>query len=286
MTKDVEIVKARHPLDKQHIKLTYVTHFYCNQGNMDSVDSLLKEYESYPDDIKDAVEFVIVDDCSPLEYEVKDYDLNFTWLRITTDIQWNQAGSRNLGVTYAKSDKIIITDLDCLLPEDTMRYLVNARNPGRSLYRIYRTDETTGKAYRGHPNLFFMSRARFFRLYGYDEEFAGHYGSEDYRFVKFHKDHGSTPRYLPKQYRCIERNVDRKKSYHSLDRDLTHNAPIDDRKKNEIALFGAEYGHSRIFLNFNWEIKKVHSRPPTVPERKVWWRPLWWFRYLFRSLAA
>ena len=114
MTKDVEIVKARHPLDKQHIKLTYVTHFYCNQGNMDSVESLLKEYESYPDDIKDAVEFVIVDDCSPLEYDVKDYDLNFTWLRITTDIQWNQAGSRNLGVTYAKSDKIIITDLDCL----------------------------------------------------------------------------------------------------------------------------------------------------------------------------
>lgn len=284
--KDSDIVKKRHMLDKQHIKLTYITHFYCNQANINSVESLLREYENYPDDIKDQVEFVIVDDCSPLKYKVNHFDLNITWLKITEDIEWNQAGARNLGVVYAKSDKIILMDLDCKLPEDTFRYLVNAGNPERSFYRIYRTDPQTKKACRGHPNVFFLSRARFFRLYGYDEEFAGHYGAEDYRFVKFHKDHGSKPKYLAKKFRCIDRNIDREKSYHSLNRDLSHNTPIDLRKKLEITRFGKEYGHSRIFLNFTWSIDTIYSRTAPIPVQKRWWRPLWWFRYLFRCFSV
>ncbi|MCX2956443.1 MAG: glycosyltransferase family 2 protein, partial [Candidatus Regiella insecticola] len=92
-------------------------------------------------------------------------------------------------------------------------------------------------------------------------------------------------RYLPKKFRCIKRNADRKKGYHSLDRNLIHNTPIYDRKKSEIELFGSKY-NSRIFLNFKWDLKKVHSRPATIPERKPWWRPLWWFRYLFRSFSV
>ncbi len=89
-------------------------------------------------------------------------------------------------------------DLDCKLLEDTFRYLVNAGNPERSFYRIYRTNPQTKKACRWHPNVFFLSRAIFCSLYGYDKEFAGHYGDEDYRFVKFHKNHGSKPKYLAK----------------------------------------------------------------------------------------
>jgi predicted glycosyltransferase involved in capsule biosynthesis len=50
-----------------------------------------------------------------------------------------------------------------------------------------------------------MSRARFLRFHGFDEEFAGHYGSEDYRFVKIQKYHGTRFPKFRKKYRCLQR---------------------------------------------------------------------------------
>lgn len=271
-------------VDKQHIKLSYVTHFYCNQNDISSVIELLREYEKFDADLLNAIEFVVVDDCSPLDYVIPDFNLNITWLRITTDIAWNQAGARNLGVTYAKSDKILMTDLDQSFPEETLRYMVNFRNPGRDFFKIYRMDNKGGR-YTGHPNMFFMSRGRFMRFYGYDEEYAGHYGGEDFRFVKFQKYQGSRQRYLPKKIICYDRQLNRDSSYHSLQRDLTHNTPIDSRKAKEIAQYGPEAGHSRLFLNFKWEIKKNILRLAPVRKKRVLWKSLWWFRYLFPFLA-
>lgn len=55
-------------LDKSHICLSYITHFYCNQKNIDSVTSLLREYEQYDPALLDVIEFIIVDDGSPINY--------------------------------------------------------------------------------------------------------------------------------------------------------------------------------------------------------------------------
>lgn len=93
-------------------------------------------------DVVSKIQFIIVDDCSPVKYEIENYNLNITWLRITDDIPWNQGGARNLGVTHAKSDKIIITDLDHILPEETLKHLVKKSNPGRDFFKIYRKDST------------------------------------------------------------------------------------------------------------------------------------------------
>lgn len=274
-----------HPYDKSHIRLSYITHFYCNQTNIDSVTELLRHYEQYDPALLDVIEFVIVDDGSPVEYEIPQLNLNITWLRINEDIQWNQAGARNLGVTYAKSDRIVLSDLDHLFPPETLHYMAYRRHPGRSFFKVYRTDEQ-GQRQTGHSNLFYMSRARFMRFFGYDEDFAGHYGAEDYRFVKFQKHHGSRQRYLPARYRCFERQkLNRKTSYHSLNRSLAYNTPVDARKKQEIEQHGREFGHSRLFLNFTWHVKAVFLRPaPVKPSHKLW-KHLWWFRYLSGYLA-
>lgn len=270
--------------DKQHIKLSYITHFYFNQKDIATVTHLLREYEKLPADLLDVIEFVIVDDCSPIEYEIPTFNLNITWLRITTDIAWNQAGARNLGATYAKSDKIVLVDVDQSFPEDTLRYMVNRKNPGRKFFRVYRVDDD-GKRFRGHPNMFFMSRARFMRFFGYDEEFSGHYGAEDVRFSRIQKYHGSSQRYLPKRYLSYDRKLNRDDSYHSLRRDLSHNTPIDARKVREINTYGPEAGHSRIFLNFEWQIKSRQFRAvPARPTRRCW-KLLWWFRVAFPFLA-
>jgi len=279
------LVSRRHAYDKSHIDLSYVTHFFCNQKTIDSVIDLLREYEKYPADLLDRIEFVIVDDCSPLEYDVPKLNLNFRWLRITTDIPWNQGGSRNLGVTFAKSDKILMSDLDHGFPAETLEYLANYRSPGRNFYKL-RRKKPDGTFYKGHSNLFFMSRARFMRFYGYDEEFCGNYGAEDYRFVKYQKYHGSRQGYLPQKVWCYERELDRKESYHSLVRDLSANTPVDLRKKQECNTFGNEYGHSRIFLNFDWvTLAEGIRRPTKTPTIRRYWRPLWWWRWLSASAA-
>lgn len=96
--------------DYSHIKLSYVTHFYCDQNDINSVLNLLKTYEKYDPDLLDVIEFIIIDDGSPLHYEIPEFNLNLRWIKINENIKWNQAGARNLGVLSAKSDKF--TDLN------------------------------------------------------------------------------------------------------------------------------------------------------------------------------
>ena len=271
-----------HPQDCQHIRLSYITHFYFDQDSGEALTDMLRRYESYAPDVLDRVHFVIVDDASPLSCPPPPaFNLNITWLRISEDITFNMSGAKNLGVLYAKSDKILITDLDYEYPERTLRHMIERANPGKKFYKIRRKGER-----KGHSNNFFMSRARFMRLYGYDEEFAGGYGAEDYRFVKFLKNHGTWQRNLPGKYWCVSReDIDRRRAWHSLVRDNARNAPIDRRKRSELLQWGAEAGHSRMFLNFRWDVvqqnfrDKTRVRRPT--QRRFKW--LWWFRTLFGS---
>lgn len=269
-------------MDKSHIRLSYITHFYLNQGDVSAIMDLLHAYATYDPQLLDRIQFVIVDDGSPLDYDIPAVDLNLTWLKITDDIPWNQSGARNLGVTYARSDKILMVDLDHIFPETTLAHMVRRPECGRNCYRIYRTDTETGQLKKKHPNTFLMSRARFFRFFGYDEEFAGHYGAEDYRFVKVHKYHGTRFLYLPKKYRCMERgDIDHHRAYHSLKRDLTHNTPIDTRKKEELLAYGPDSGFSRIFLNFKWAVRVDHSRKTSGQRvEKRWWKHLWYWRWI------
>lgn len=277
----------RHPVggeksDWSHIDLSCVTHFYLNQGSPEAILNLLRRYERYSPDLLDRVQFVIVDDGSPLRFEIPHFDLNLTWLRVDEDIRWNNPGSRNLGVVYAKSDKVLLTDLDHEFPEETLRAMGDAPPCGKNAYKIYRRDVETGAFRKGHSNTFFLSRARFLRFGGYDEEFCGHYGSDDSRFVKYQKAHGTLFLYFPKQYVCFKRDdIDKSRSYHSLHRDLSFNTPVDSRKRLEMKEFGHEAGHSRMFLEFTWT-KVRESRRDVTAARPVdrRWKRLWILRWL------
>jgi len=238
--------------DFADLRLSYITHFYCNQQDISAITRLLERYASYPPEILAQIQFVIVDDGSPIEYQVPDLPLNLTWLKIDQDIRWNQPGARNLGAVYSRAETLLLADMDHEVPLEAMQRLLKRSSCGKRLYKMWREDEN-GKIYKGHSNLFVMSRGRFFECYGYDEEFSGHYASDDYRFVKYQKARGSFQTYLPKSIRCIERrDIDRKRSYHSLVRDLSFNTPVDSRKRRELDEYGRGYGHSRMFLNFTW----------------------------------
>lgn len=258
--------------DYSDLRLAYITHFYCNQKDISAVTRLLERYAAYPEEVRARVQFVIVDDGSPIDYPIPDLPLNLTWLKIDQDIRWNQAGARNLGVTYARADTVLMSDLDHEVPLESMQRLLERPACGKRLYKMWRKDEN-GHYTKGHPNFFVMSRGRFLECHGYDEEFAGHYGAEDYRFVKYQKACGSLQKYLPKRIWCFERqDIDRKKSYHSLVRDLSFNSATDSRKRYELAHVGHGYGHSRMFLNFTWTVlaDRQLEVPVSRPASRAW----------------
>jgi len=274
--------------DMSHIELTYVTHFYFNQGNIESLKELVKVYESYPAKLLDRIHFVFVDDCSPLEFDPLITRLNATWLRINEDISWNQPGARNLGITYAKSDKIIITDLDKLIPQETFEYMLAAPKPNKTIFKMRRLEKDGTLNMRGHPNTFFLSRWRFMQLHGYDEDYSGSYGYDDQGFIKHMKDHGTRQKYLPNKLYCINRKLNLNDSYHSLERDLSGNKPVYLKKKDERALFGSGAGHSRRFLGFTWSIvsEQRRAKPEYLKKPNRLWRKLWVLRTLFRQFTC
>jgi len=268
--------------DKSHIKLSYVAPFYFDQKDASFLSELLKTYESYPDDALDVIQFIIVDDASPIEYEIPKFNLNILWLRISDNIQWNNPGARNLGVVCSKSDKVLITDIDHEFPEETLRAIIRMKECGRNFFRIRRRnydDLSLG----AHPNTFVMSRARFLRFYGYDEEFCGNYGCDDTTFVRWQKYNGTKFGYLCNKYYCKVRDKDMP-YHHSLVRDLKPNKALAAEKIKEMKTFGYGAGHSRQFLNFKWELAYEHTRDTRPPRKKdSLWQKLWYWRWLTGS---
>jgi hypothetical protein len=170
---------------------------------------------------------------------------------------------------------MLVTDVDHEFPEEVLRRLVERRACGKRIFKFWRRGGD-GAYYKCHPNTFFLSRGRYFELHGYDEEFAGAYGAEDVRFMKYQKAHGSLATYLPRSYWCLEReDIDRKRGYHSLTRDHSVNTPVDFRKRLELEWHGPASGHSRAFLNFEWDVIAQRWRDVEIsPPVRRWWKRL------------
>jgi hypothetical protein len=269
-------------LDYSHIHLTMVASYYFQRAGDGSLVELLQEYASLPSDLLDRLQFVLVDDGSPVAVDVpRDLDLNLLLLRINADIPWNWAGGRNLGAVCARSDKILFTDIDHRFPEATLRRLLSMGDPGRSLYRFHRR-RPDGEPLGVPTNIHCMSRGRFLKLFGYDEDLCGHYGS-DPMFFQWQKLHGTRLRRLPARYPCFLRERHVEDPGHSLDRDSTRSLEIRRRNMERIRRFGEGSGHSRSFLCFPWEVTAdLHRRnTPPPPREDRGWARRWWFRWLF-----
>lgn len=232
------------------------------------------------------MEFIIIDDGQPLKYEIPDFNLNLHWIKINEDIKWNQSGARNLGVLSAKSDKLIITDLDHIFYEDTLKFMATYNFKEKEIYKsrrthIHRNGFIAGN-YPGAGNIYVMSRGDFLKYFGYDEEFAGNYGYEDDFCAEYFDALGFKRKYITKKkyfYRERDDNdVNRKSSYHSLNRDDSQNKIIYEKKIEKMKKYGAMVAHSRIFLNFTWQVLSEQFRkniPENTIKKKFWflnWR--------------
>lgn len=145
-------------------------------------------WSQYPGDLKRKVEVLLIDDGSPLSPAIdvpRPAGLpNLRIYRVKVDIPWHQHGARNLGAKEADGQWLFMSDMDHVLPADSLRKLLECVNAGK-IYTFARLDAWSMQptmrpdgSPRLHPNSFAMTKALYWRIGGYDEDYCGLYGTD------------------------------------------------------------------------------------------------------------
>lgn len=160
-------------------ELTLILPYYRNPSMLRKQQ---ETWRAFPDDLKAALHVIVVDDGSPKERAkasvVPTGIASFRLYRTDTDIRWNWLFCRNLGMQESATEWNLLTDIDHLLPEWTLRRLLEGELDARKAYRFSRVDAPLLTPYKPHPNTWLLTRDLFDRIGGYDERFSGYYGTD------------------------------------------------------------------------------------------------------------
>lgn len=196
-----------------------VTLVYPYYENPVFLSEQAKVWSAYPADLRDRTSVIVVDDGSPvspaetaIDWDPLKWSLTARLFRIEVDIRWNWLAARNIGAHHASNGWLLITDMDHVIPEDTLRGAIFGGLDDGTIYRFSRIGSKT----HPHPNSWLYTRAMFWKIGGYDEACSGYYGTDgDYRRrcaatapirilsepleLREHEGDSSTTRYLRKQ---------------------------------------------------------------------------------------
>ena len=170
----VDIPTGRDPKPVQMI--------YPFYENPDFLRFQLRQWAALPPEIRDYLSLILVDDGSPapaadvLE-SARPWPIAIRLLRLEVDIRWNWIGARNRGAREARPGWLMLTDMDHVLTPLTAHALVYGIHDPRVMYGFSRT-EHTGAMLAPHPNSWFVDRALFWKIGGYDEALSGFYGTD------------------------------------------------------------------------------------------------------------
>lgn len=162
-------------------KLSIISHFY---NHPDKVIGQIEHWSKIHPELLDQIEFILVDDCSEEIPQIEKGKLNLRVFRIDSDIPWNQAGARNLGVFNASGAWGLLFDIDQRLDLEALPTLLASLDSlsKDTLYylRINGLFNTIDNVpVDNHINTYLVNLARFKVMAMYDEDFAGFYGYED-----------------------------------------------------------------------------------------------------------
>ena len=107
----------------------------------------LEVFNSYTPNLKNQFTLLIVDDGFPDGLQArnyitqKNYNFRIHIARIVEDIVWNIGGARNLAFFLAKTDSVLLLDLDVLVSEETVQQMVEwkMKNNNNSYLSTYRS---------------------------------------------------------------------------------------------------------------------------------------------------
>ena len=149
---------------------------------------------NYPLHITKRLTLLIIDDASPTGLRATDY-IDFTeydpyfhclkLARITTEIDWNIGGARNLAFYLADpTSRVLLLDLDVFVPLEAMKRAMTWSTSNSTHYIAHRfnrirPDNITKQK---HPAICLISPQAYWSNGGCDEDFVGHYGYTDVHF--------------------------------------------------------------------------------------------------------
>lgn len=155
-----------------------VTVIYPYYENARFFASQIQGWMAYPDDLTLRMTVLVVDDGSPVPAVLPDErPCQMRLFRIEQDLRWNWIGARNIGFHHAVDGWCVVTDMDHVIPADTMRAVVYGDHDPAVIYGFSRR-EHTGVSVTPHPNSWLMTREMFWRVGGYDEALSGRYGTD------------------------------------------------------------------------------------------------------------
>ena len=145
----------------------------------------LHEWRHYRDDLKQYLKAIIVDDGSPrnpaqpVVEEHGNVGFDIKLFRIVPNIPWNQDGARNLAMKHVDDQWALMTDMDHMLKRDQVsRFLDLVSRAEKGTYYMPQRVDWNGSAMHPHPNSYVFNVQDFWFMGGYDEDFAGCYGSD------------------------------------------------------------------------------------------------------------
>lgn len=166
--------------------LTLVLPHFNNRGMLAEQHRV---WADYPDVLKARLHVIVVDDCSsdaPTPADLPNVGLASSRLyRLLVKVRWNWLACRNLGMSEARTEWRLMTDIDHVLPADTLRRLVDGPLDAANVYRLSRVDAphpwpyalADCTPYKFHPDTWLVTGSLFERAGGYDERFSGLYGT-------------------------------------------------------------------------------------------------------------
>jgi hypothetical protein len=152
--------------------------YYINPSMLARHYALL---DRLPKELKAAFRLIVVDDGSPegpAEPPTGKLGFPVSIYRMLQDIRWNQDACRNLAVAKAETDWVLLTDIDHLMPAETLHAAMTGKFDPKRAYNFSRVSEPDLKPYKPHPNSWLMTRKLYDRAGGYDERYAGIYGTD------------------------------------------------------------------------------------------------------------
>jgi hypothetical protein len=159
-----------------------VTFVYPYYENPVFLRQQLAWWGTYPAHVRAQVTAIIVDDGSPTMSAASvlaavPHPFPVRVYRIESDVRWNWLAARNIGFHHAAEGWCLVTDMDHVVPVTTVEACLYGQHDVRTIYGFSRI-EHTGDALTPHPNSWFLTRAMFWAVGGYDETLSGHYGTD------------------------------------------------------------------------------------------------------------
>ena len=174
--------KSSAPRGVNFPEITIVFAYYDNPSML---EFQWQQIARYPKALRDRIEVIVVDDASPITPAasvVRPKSLpEHRIYRIAKDIPWNQDAARNIGAHEASSPWLLLTDIDHVVPAETLRDLLDLDKDPTVLYTLGRTKFFSDDFREPHPNSYVMTRGMYWAIGGHDEDYAGIYG-KDYLF--------------------------------------------------------------------------------------------------------